>query len=539
MNVIKRKLEIYNLDKYDILVCVIATIVGGILRVLGYKWDGGHMIFQPDEHNMVEPVITFVETKTLSDSFTYPAQFFSKIQGIVLWQYVRETQAKLGWYMVDAFLVCRIFTAVIGALTIGVVFLIGNYLHKKVGTISAIILSVSPMMIMMSKQVTGDVTTLFLTSIVMLLALRYTEEQKKVYLIVMSLFSAMATMEKWHGGAAAAFIGIMVLLYAKSIKDFICRSVLAFIIWLLGIIVIAPNIVINIKRAADEFFGTATWDNAENPGYLNNLHSYIKSSFMGLGYVFVALTFMGIVLILIRREKRYVVLILGLVKVLMLSLMNRTMPRWGLELYLSQIIVMAGALCFLWERKQAIIRGGAVALLGITVVESALAAAVVDAIAMSPNQDIRCLQERFCVEKGITKDRTISSRYTAYVPGGIRADVEGEVVSDDCDNIFQVNGGEIYKIQDFDYYVWSDRTDTTDIIEKLNEKGLCIWQEQIDYYDIFWIPYYNIGKRRTETKNDYLLCNDLVKALIHINNGAIRGAYNIRIYDISALTLVD
>ena len=136
--------EKYNLDRLDIVICAIFTVIGGIARVLGYKWDGGHMIFQPDETQMVWPAISFVMNKSLSNTFSYPAQFFSKLQGIVLWQYVRATQTKLEWYMVDAYLICRVFTAIVGTMTIVVVFLIGNYLHKRVGTISAIILSVSP-----------------------------------------------------------------------------------------------------------------------------------------------------------------------------------------------------------------------------------------------------------------------------------------------------------------------------------------------------------------------------------------------------------
>lgn len=534
----KDRRRIYNSDKADIIVCFVTTIIGGILRVLGYNWDGGHMIFQPDESEMVWPAISFVQNRALSDGFTYPAQFFSKFQGIVLWQYVRATQAKLGWYMVDAYLICRIFTAIIGALTIVVVFLIGNYLHKGVGTISAIILSVSPMMIMMCKQVTGDVTTLFLTSIVMLLALRYTEEQKKRYLIAMTLFSAMATMEKWHGGAAAAFIGIIVLVYAKSFKDFICRGVLSFIVWIFGIMAIAPNIVLNIRNAIGGFFRTAVWDNAENPGYFNNLISYISSSFMGLGYVFIVLTLFGIVLIIISRDKRYVVLLLGVIKVLMLSVMNRTMPRWGLELYVSQIIIMAIALCYLWERKHAIFKAIAVILFGITVVESSLAMAVVDVIAMAPDQDIRCIQEAFCEENGIAKDRTISGRYTAFVPGGIRADIEGEVASDDGDNIFQIKNGEIYRLQDYDYYVWSSRNSVEDIIDKLTKRGLCVWDEQIEYYDVFWIPYYNTEKRANVSRNDYVLCKDYAHAIKDVNNGSIHGAYDIKIFDISSIELL-
>ena len=53
---------------------------------------------------------------------------------------------------------------------------------------------------------------------------------------------------------------------------------------------IIPNIVLNFKNAIDNFFHTAVWDNATNPGYISNLLAYTSDAFIGFGYLFIILT---------------------------------------------------------------------------------------------------------------------------------------------------------------------------------------------------------------------------------------------------------
>ena len=478
-----------------------------------------------------------VENKRLYPGFSYPAQFFSKLQCLVIWQYARITHTKVHFYMIEAYLLCRIVTAIIGTLTIVVIFLIGNYLYKRVGTVSAFFMALSPMMVNMSKQVTGDVTALFLAALVMLFALRYTEECKTKYIVIMSVLSAMATMEKWHGGGSAAFIGIIILLYASSIKEFVKCGIIALFTYIISIVVIAPNLAINAKNAISDFFCSAVWDGGAENDYFANMHSYIDGSFLGFGITLISITVLGLILVIIRKDKRWTVLLLGLIKVMMLSFMNRAMPRWGLELYFSQIIIASYAICFLMEKQSLWTKGIAYVAVGILSIETMLSVAFVDVIATADDQDIRCLQEQFCYENGIGKDDSISSRYTAFVPGGIRADAEGEVVSEDCDNMFLIDEQKIYKLQDFDYYIWSNRYNVSDIKSILDKDDLCIWSKKVDYADVFNRAWCNAGRRAQATRNDFLICKDYIDAIKNVNNGAVIGAYDIGVYDISSIPL--
>lgn len=534
-----KRLAIYNIDRFDIIAGLFVVLVGLVVRLIGFNWDGGHMIFQPDENQMVLPALYFARKKSLYPVFNYPAQFFSKFQAVVIWLYAKINHTPIRDNMIEAYLLCRIVTAVVGALTIIVIFLIGNYMKKRWGTLSAVLLAISPMMVNMSKQVTGDVTSLFLTSLVMLFSLRYTEKCEKRYLVLMAICAGMATMEKWHGGGAAAFIGVLIILYAKSVKDFFLRGIIALATYIASIIVIAPNLVSDIQEVIRNFVGTAVYDGGSGVSYWENLLSYCNSAFLGFGIAYILLAVLGLVFVLLSRDKRYVVLLPGVIKVAMLSVMNRSMPRWGLELYFSCIILVSFALCCLWNNKKVL--GKCLALITgtIVMVESMLSTVFVNRIATAYKNDIRNLQEEFCSETGIDQSNSIASRYTAFFPGGIRADGEIPVPAEHYEDKFMIIDGQLYRLQDVDYFVWSSRHRVPEIKEALDNKELCIWEESVDYGDVFNMPWTNAGKRKKVTRNDLTLCMDYLRAIEAVNGGAIIGAYSIAIYDISSIPLAE
>ena len=206
----------YKLDRIDFVVLFVSLLIGAILRLIGFDW-GRESIYQPDEIWMVAPAIAMASSKRLIwDTFYYPAQSFSKIQALVLMIYSNASGHEISYRSVQEYWICRIITAVAGVVTIYVIFLIGNKLKSRLGTISALLLSVSPHMVCLAKQDTGDVASLFFASLTMLLALKYTEARLYRYLVLMSLTSSMAIMEKWHGGACYGMVAFRVEFYSTT-----------------------------------------------------------------------------------------------------------------------------------------------------------------------------------------------------------------------------------------------------------------------------------------------------------------------------------
>ena len=528
----------YKLDRIDFVVLFVSLLIGAILRLIGFDW-GRESIYQPDEIWMVAPAIAMASSKRLIwDTFYYPAQSFSKIQALVLMIYSNASGHEISYRSVQEYWICRIITAVAGVVTIYVIFLIGNKLKSRLGTISALILSVSPHMVCLAKQDTGDVASLFFASLTMLLALKYTEARLYRYLVLMSLTSSMAIMEKWHGGACYGMVAFIILFYSKSVKDFLFREVIALLSFLAGIVAIAPNIVPNFRTAIiDGFLGVAVYDGGQGAGWLNNLRAYLNYGYIHIGgIVLIALIIIGLLVVLAERDKRYTILLLAVIKVVILCMMNRTFPRWALELYFAEIILMAAGILWMWNMRSKLIKVITLALTVITISESISASAVVCASAYYRNQDVRAQQEDYCLQNGISNEKTKSMYYSAFCPGGIRSTGDGNMTSQDLSDILTVDeSGKVYKIEEYDYVAYSTRYEKPELINTLDDMNLCVWTGEAEYPDVFGIPFWN----GDSSYNDFEMVVNNASAVLDIMNGASIGAYDIYLYNISDISLIN
>ena len=526
----------YHLEKNDILVLTISLLIGSFMRLSGYYW-GGWGIQQPDEVWMVRPAIEMAANKSLVyDTFYYPAQSFAKINAIAIKIHSKLTGTLISEEQPYQFWICRCSTAVFGVLTILLIFLIGNYLIKHMGTIAALFLSVSPYMIIMAKQVTGDVNVCFCGAAVMLLALRYSEKQKLRFLYAMSFVSAFATMEKYHGGATVAIIGLFILLYAKNFKDFLFRAIKSAICYAMSIILIAPNILeLGPKVLLENFFGIAEYKNIENgASFSENLFSYLKwgySSVGGILYIF-GIVF-GIIIVIRLKDKRFAVVFLGIIKVLILCCMNRAFSRWELELFFTEVVLAAVTVTYLFNCHE-IYKKVLATVIGVVILsEGVLAGYYIVQIAARTDQDICVVQEKFCEENGINHFNSASTFYTAYQLGLYVLDME-HLVDWDLGNVLGVEEGTTYKKMDVDYLICSKRALWNGEEDIYNIKNLRLWTQGADYPNIFGGP---LGGIR-HSYNDLQLCINYIYAIRQLQEGAVTGSYGIVIYDLRELQYV-
>lgn len=536
MNFWDRFKKRYNLDRIDALFLGIALSVGSVFRIIGFNW-GKNAIYQPDEYWMVDPVIQMAETRRLLfDRFYYPAQSFSKLQAVIVIIFCKLFGIEIRDDQVIIYYICRLIVCIFGVMTVFVTFLIGNYLHKRLGTCSALLLSVSPFMTLMAKQDTGDVNVLFCGSVTMLCALRYSEEQRKRFLILMSMFAAIATMEKWHGGAAAVLVGVFILIYANSVKDFFIRGLGATISFLAAMIIISPNIIkVGPMFLIENFFDIAVYEGDKGPGYLSNLLAYAQYSYNRIGGIlYIMAILVGVLVVLWKRDKRYLILSLGIIKVLILGLLNRTMLRWGLELYYCEIILIAAAFVFFISNKSKIVNGVAF-LLGIIILsENVLSSTLICEAASRYNQDVRFIQEKYCEESGITPDNSACNYYTAYDPGGIPH--RAKMIADwDLENVFELVDDKLYKEFNVDYLICGSRMFWSGAESLYGIREYRTWECKASIPDVFNIPFSVID----QSYNDLKLCGNYLNAIASIWNGANVGAYDIIIYDISGVPLLN
>lgn len=527
-------MKIKSIQEYYKWVILLPLFLVGLgMRVIGFDW-GGRSVYQADEAKLVDPVLVMAGNHSLiSGNYYYPNQFLSKIQALVLivlrfFNIVGVKDEIYGYW------VCRIVTALCGTVTILIVYLIGEKLKENVGLISVALFSVSPSMIIMSKQVTGDVGALFGSAITVLFALKYIEERKIRFVVLMSLGTAMSMMEKWHGGGGTVFIAFIIILCSRTMKDIFYGAIVALISFVGGVFLIAPNVILDYRNAfINGFLKIAVYKGEKGPGYVANLGNYLQWGYLHVGgFLYVTAVLVGIVIIVSRRDKRYCVLSIGIIKVLELCVLNRSFPRWGLELYFSEIICIAITLQWMLSNKNYTCKVAGGLILSIIVVEGLSASLCIDLVAVRNNQDVRAMQEGFCCERGIVAEDTISAKYSAFQPGGIRSDGVAEEAKEGWENVLTYKKGVIGRTCNKDYFVWTACCGSVqEIMDYLERKDLCIWSMKTDYNDIFFNPIWRID----HSWNDFSLIKNNIVAFLSIKKGAVLGLYDIKIYDISSI----
>lgn len=521
--------------RIKMIILTIVVACGFVLRLIGYDW-GGNSIYQADEGKLVFPVEIMAEKYTLiSEDYYYPNQFLSKFDAAALMIHNALFADKSEDSLVP-YWICRIITAVFGTATIIVVYFIGDKLEPGAGIIAGTLFALCPSMVLMSKQVTGDVGALFGASLTAFFALEYSRDTRLRYIVLMSMGAAIAMLEKWHGGGTTVFIALYILLFAKSVKDFVINGFVALISFIGWIFIIAPNVVLNAKDAiVYGFLNIATYDGHQGPDWHELFGMYMKWGFVNTGgVIYILAVIAGVIIVIQRRKKEYCVLLLGVIKTAELCFLNRAFPRWALELYLSELICISIFIHWAFTNRKWIVRTISAITMVVVSMECITASSCIDIVAIRKDQDIRYLQEIFCSKNDIIPDNTVSCCYSAFIPPGKRIGGLSERANNDLTNVFEYEDGKLVRTTDKRYFVWTGYGGGNEgIVECLDSMGLCIWSINSTYYDIFSNPLNSIEY----SWNDFALIRNNIDAFVDIYEGALVGSTydSIKIYDISGL----
>lgn len=519
----------YHCNKVDIMILIGMLFIGGILRIVGYNW-GITSIFQPDEGKLVNPAVRMALEQSIyqKSSFYYPDQFLSKFAALFIYIYGKCTDIELDIsVMPQAFFIFRIIVIVTGIATIFTAFLIGNYFKKHLG---AVLVSLFPSYISLAKQVTGDVSALFFLSLTMLFSMRYMENKKKRFLVLMAMGAAMATLEKWHGAVGIGYAGFVVLLNSRRIKEAVYNGIYTLAAYFGWILLLSPNMIFHLKSAiVDGFINIAVYNGSKGAPYYQQFLKYCKFGVQHYGgIVYILILVIGLITIFYSFKRQYMVLGMGILKVLILCFLNRAFVRWGLELYFCELLIAAFGIDRLINFK---IRRGQIAGYGIAAILTMdfFSGSMVYAMTAAHScNDTRLLQQEECLQNGITPYNSVSAYYTGFIPGGWSNSVVGSIPYQTFADSFVLQDGKLYRISEAAHYAIIN---VSDIREKELEAAISqncpiIFSYDSMYNDIFWDPLNSIGI----FWNDAKLVYENVKASIHILNGALIGR-DIEIYD--------
>lgn len=413
----------FRVTRIELLIVVMFLIIGFALRILGANWGETH-IFQPDEKKLVKASIQMVEERTLlHDYYSYPNEFTSKIVAIIIYIWAGITHTEIDSQTIECYFIFRGCMAALSTALIGISYLIGNYLHKRLGIILGGLVTLFPPFINYAKQVTGDIPVAFFASLAMLASFFYLENGKNKNVVIMSLFAALSTLEKWHGGVLCIYIAVLILyrgIKEKKIEKFIMQGFIALGAWLGWIALFAPNMVWNWKTALEEILSIyVSGDWYVRP---DDIWVFFWKCFFSHGGIAGTLVLLfGFISLWKYKQEKYLVLLAGGANWLILSaIMNRIFERWGLEFYLVLLIVSAMGILYLYEQKARWMKIIAMSALFVIMLNYISGCIRYDVLAMYSRQDTRLIGEVVFEELGINMENSIYDYYTPFSPGGIR-----------------------------------------------------------------------------------------------------------------------
>ncbi len=538
----------YNLSKIDAYLLAVMIIIGGVARIVGFNW-GKVASWQADERKLTDAPINMINFRTpYPDNVYYPNQFVSKIVSVIVFimKQIMGVSIEVN-RSVWVIFVFRVVVAICGILTIYVAFLIGNYISKHLGCVFAMLVAIYPYYINLAKQVTGDVTALLFLSILMLFSLRYMDEKRNIHLMIMCACAAMGTLEKWHGAVGIGFIGVFLLFCCSGIKEYVEKGIMALGMYLIWLLILAPNVVANpAKTIRDGFINIAVYDGSDGAPYLVRFVSYFRNCYNSIfgvfGLIFVAL---GLVYIVFGFNRKYIVFILGILKIMCLGFLNRGFPRWGFEFYFSVLFVISlgiyNSLLLLSRTDKALRWSLSVVVLSCALIMtgSFVAASYLTVLVSSANdRDTRLIQREECLKKGILPDDMTSQYYSGFAPA---ASCDSEfpdekiVIDLDWSDYLVSDNGKMYRTEQQPDYIclcpshYSGDKELNQILQ--NDSNVTkIFEYDAICKDTFFIPFL----REDTSLNDLKLIKNNIALIRQIQNGGLIGE-DIVVYDVSRL----
>jgi hypothetical protein len=425
----------YNISYSDRIAFAAILIVSLLTRIVGYNWGYG-MTFHPDESEVTHyPEIMARDNSLLSGGVYYPAQISGKIL-TVLYEIYGLLCNLFDWNYSDLVLnhIARILIALFSVGTVICIYFIGNHLKRHAGTVAATLAALFPPFVQMAHCVTGDPIIAFFSCLMILSAFYYYADCHKIkWIVIMSILSAMAGMEKYNGAVLCGFIAIIVIsdsVHKKScnLKKIIREGIVAISTVIMTILLTVPNLVVHYNDVLDGIaYVTYGFSEDGNNTFFQNFYEYIMEFTSYSGIICLLLLAVGIIFMIMKPIKEYFVFSIGLVIMIAMCLQNRACLRWGYVFYICFIIIIGISVVTIYSYLHTKCNKIAINILyiamGLVLINNASGTLLFDTVYANSKQDTRVLAGEWCEEREITPLDCIYDKYTCFNPGSISKNV--------------------------------------------------------------------------------------------------------------------
>lgn len=348
---------------------LLILIIGLIVRLIGI-WHGLPLQINIDEPAMISRVLG-LKSSLNPGAFDWPHLYyymnapFYAIFGVirsVTDSFISYPPILLGPSMF--FLISRVITAVLGVLTIFVVYLIGKEMFGKTqGLIASLIMAILPIHVLESRYAKTDVAQTFFSAISLYFIYRLFQTNLKRYYIWAGIFIGLSASIK-YGGVLMFFplllaFGLSVPWKKWFTKDSIYKLFLSGIFAVLAFVITTPFSVLDFEKfISTERAVGAVWQiqnvgNVEWVEYPIELYeTFVEMYPENIGFgLYIVLVFLIILFIFFnKRRKEYVILLLPfIVFSLYISRFQRSPDHYFIFLAPMYVVALAGFLYEIYE----------------------------------------------------------------------------------------------------------------------------------------------------------------------------------------------
>ncbi len=187
-----------------VIVLCLLSLVAFVVRAWGVRFGLPEYFYHPDEHAIVDRATAILQTGDYNPHwFNYPSAYIY-IQALSYIPYFLISAARGFASTIPSFtpygfyLAGRLMTAFIGALTVPLVYVLGKRTFgRRIGLISALLLTFSLLHTVHSHYVTADIPVAFLVTLSLLFCYSAMEKGQAKNYILAALLAGLATSTKY------------------------------------------------------------------------------------------------------------------------------------------------------------------------------------------------------------------------------------------------------------------------------------------------------------------------------------------------------
>jgi hypothetical protein len=219
---------------------------------------------------------------------------------------------------------------------------------------------------------------------------------------------------------------------------------ITFAVIFLTVFIIAPNLITNFEavirtlrmEARDYHIG------ADGLGFRGNLWFYFNIIVSDLGTVSMVPFFIGLVYMLIKREREYTVLLIGFFYWICMSVLSLHWVRWGIPMFISYILAASFGIGISFQIIEDLFQNKKIALIFARIVWMLLCFLLILNVSLfaaakvkfSTIPDARNITVKELPERGITADNSAFEPYSPFAVDGFasNASIDNFHITDTC-----------------------------------------------------------------------------------------------------------